>query len=75
MTPDDPGRKSSADTRRFGRGAWTPFDVWAGAWAAGALWWATLPAALYGAAVPSRPQRVDGEAATREYARENGLKP
>ena len=40
---------------------------------AGSLVVAMLPAAIYGALVPSRPQRVDGKKATREYARENGL--
>lgn len=39
-----------------------------------ALYGITAIAATYDALVPSRPQRVDGEAATREYARENGLK-
>jgi hypothetical protein len=34
---------------------------------------AMLPAAIYGAAVPPRPRRVDGQRATEEYARANGL--
>ena len=38
------------------------------------LWWAMLPAAVYGAVVPSRPQRGDGFEATAEYARNNGLR-
>ena len=38
------------------------------------LYGAVAIATAYGAAVPSRPQRVDGFRATEEYAWENGLK-
>lgn len=34
---------------------------------------AQLPVAMYGALVPSRPRCVNGQRATEEYARENGL--
>lgn len=64
MSQDDPPR---GNIRLYRPGTiHTPFDFWA----ASVLWWVTAVIS----SCPSRgPQRVDGEAATREYERENGL--